>query len=316
VPNDDSPRVSLLRSRFTSLGSQWDDLRHVIICPSLGFKPQETVSGFLRYRVHEAVWRATPYVTSLDFEPFPEHWFIIQGKLVAGCFFDAQKIRQDGDPTLPHKQEADGAQDVKRAIDEFNRLASEAADCFRLESRRGQPPCANDSMDRWIEYLYEVIDPAEQYLPAPFLDRWWFKELPANVFLSSAELIQRPIAKRAVLPIGKQSDKVTNPPGRKVPEGKLKLGQTLQFDWLTYLAPGKPNDENEDYHDWRVEHGLSGDFDVSRDKAKALRRWFAYDHLRGEKNEDDRISLEKGFKLSEDDKTAITDWLTSQKEGK
>lgn len=192
MPNDDSPRVSLLRSRFTSLGSQWDDLRHVIICPSLGHKPQETESGFLRYRVHEAVWRATPYVTSLDFEPFPEHWFIIQGKLVAGCFFDAKKIRQDGDPTLPHNQEADRAKDVRHAIDEFNRLARQAADCFHLEPRRGQPPCANDPTDRWIEYLYEVIDPAEQYLPAPFRDRWWLKELPANVFLSSAEVLQRP----------------------------------------------------------------------------------------------------------------------------
>lgn len=107
-------------------------------------------------------------------------------------------------------------------------------------------------------------------------------------------------------------------PGRTVPKGKILLGRTLQFDWLTYLDEGEPDDENEAYNDWRIDidNGLSGDFDVSAADAKALRRWFAYDHLRGEKNKDDRISLEKGFRLSDDDKTAINDWLKSQQKGK
>jgi hypothetical protein len=98
--------------------------------------------------------------------------------------------------------------------------------------------------------------------------------------------------------------------GRKVPEGKVKLGQSLQFDWLTYLAQGKPNDENEAYNDWRIKYGLSGDFELSLDDAKKLRRWFKDTHLR--RHETAGVSLDDGFELSDDDKQAIAGWLKSE----
>jgi len=98
----------------------------------------------------------------------------------------------------------------------------------------------------------------------------------------------------------------------RVPKGKVLLGQALQFDWLTYIAQGNPNDENEAYHDWRVEHGLSGDFDVAPPKAKDFRRWFASTHTKAGRHPDDAVSLEAGFKLSDDDSRAIANWLKSQ----
>jgi hypothetical protein len=102
-------------------------------------------------------------------------------------------------------------------------------------------------------------------------------------------------------------------PGRTVPKGKILLGQTLQFDWLTYKELGNPDDENEDYNDWRIDR-LSGDFELSLGEAKHWRRWFQYTHCK--RHPTDAPKLDKEIELSDGDKAAITDWLKSQRKGK
>lgn len=102
-------------------------------------------------------------------------------------------------------------------------------------------------------------------------------------------------------------------PGRKIPRGKILLGQSLQFDWLTYKAQGNPDDENEAYDEWRIDEGKSGDFELSLAEAKQWRNWFAHTHIR--RHGLDNVSLEQEFTLSDDDKAAIADWLKSRLKG-
>lgn len=117
--------------------------------------------------------------------------------------------------------------------------------------------------------------------------------------------------KRRRQPTGNPMKKAT----RTTPKARIKLGQALQFDWLTYRDLGNPDDENEDYNDWRIYEGKSGDFELSLDESKKLRRWFTGTHLK--RHRTDEVSLDAGSELSDGDKQAVTEWLKDwRKKGK
>jgi len=109
---------------------------------------------------------------------------------------------------------------------------------------------------------------------------------------------------------GSRKQKPRSKPGRKISSAKILLGQALQFDWLTYTNEVGPDDENDVYDDWRIEHGLTGEFGLSLEKAKTFRRWFT-DYTRQNRNPEHALELKGGFKLSEGDERAIIDWLDS-----